>query len=98
MRLRVVCGLAVTIASFCPTNVFSSVDFPAFGRPMMEAKPERIEVVSNQQSATQQGFLHEFCELRIRLASAVTARCRCCLCEPAPRAHCSLQAPRNPTL
>src|SRR5579862_2364004 len=41
MRLRVVCGLRVTIASFSPTRAFSSVDLPALGRPMMETKPER---------------------------------------------------------
>src|SRR5271165_3201736 len=41
MRLRVVCGLRVTMASFSPTSAFSSVDFPALGRPMMETKPER---------------------------------------------------------
>jgi hypothetical protein len=36
----VVCGLCVTIATFSPTKAFSSVDFPALGRPMMETKPE----------------------------------------------------------
>src|SRR5271167_804629 len=41
MRLRVVCGFEVTIATFCPTNRFSSVDFPAFGRPMMATNPAR---------------------------------------------------------
>src|SRR5229473_1529606 len=41
MRLRVVCGLEVTIAIFCPTRRFMSVDFPAFGRPMMATNPER---------------------------------------------------------
>src|SRR5208282_584866 len=39
MRLRVVCGLDVTMATFCPTNRFSSVDFPAFGRPTMATNP-----------------------------------------------------------
>jgi GTP-binding protein Era len=33
MRLRVVCGFGVTIASFSPTSRFSSVLLPAFGRP-----------------------------------------------------------------
>jgi hypothetical protein len=37
----VVCGLGVTMASFSPTSLFSSVDLPALGRPMMETKPER---------------------------------------------------------
>src|SRR5664280_1843529 len=41
MRLRVVCGLRVTIASFSPTSAFSRVDFPALGRPMMETNPDR---------------------------------------------------------
>src|SRR6266404_1765041 len=41
MRLRVVCGLAVTIAIFCPTRRLSSVDFPAFGRPTMATNPAR---------------------------------------------------------
>ena len=41
MRVRVVCGLWVTMASFCPSSAFSSVDLPAFGRPMMETNPER---------------------------------------------------------
>jgi len=41
MRLRVVWGLRVTMASFSPTSAFSSVDLPALGRPMMETKPER---------------------------------------------------------
>src|ERR1700680_4591600 len=41
MRLRVVCGLEVTMAIFCPTRRFSSVDLPALGRPMMATKPER---------------------------------------------------------
>src|SRR5436305_10669100 len=39
MRLRVVCGLSDTIASFVPTMRLSSVDLPAFGRPMRETKP-----------------------------------------------------------
>src|SRR5271169_1057128 len=41
MRFRVVCGLRVTIASFSPTRAFSRVDFPAFGRPIIETNPER---------------------------------------------------------
>src|SRR5208283_3082847 len=41
MRLRVVCGLRVTMASFSPTSAFNSVDLPALGRPMMETNPER---------------------------------------------------------
>src|SRR5579871_4100228 len=41
MRLRVVCGLGEMMASFSPTSALSSVDFPAFGRPRMQTKPER---------------------------------------------------------
>src|SRR5271170_1398473 len=41
MRLRVVCGFEVTIATFCPTRRFNSVDFPAFGRPTMATNPDR---------------------------------------------------------
>src|SRR5271165_4285424 len=41
MRLRVVCGLRVTMASFSPTSAFNRVDLPALGRPMMETNPER---------------------------------------------------------
>src|SRR5437016_7665797 len=40
MRLRVVCGLAETIATFSPTSAFNSVDFPALGRPRMLTKPD----------------------------------------------------------
>src|SRR5436305_8074932 len=39
--VRVVCGLSATIATFCPTRAFSSVDLPAFGRPMIETNPDR---------------------------------------------------------
>src|SRR6516162_8807608 len=41
MRLRVVCGFRVTIATFSPTSALSRVDFPALGRPMIETNPER---------------------------------------------------------
>src|SRR5262249_31956295 len=41
MRLRVVWGFEVTIAIFCPTSRFTSVDFPAFGRPTMATNPAR---------------------------------------------------------
>src|SRR5580700_2677499 len=41
MDVRVVCGLSATMATFCPTSAFRSVDFPAFGRPMRETKPDR---------------------------------------------------------
>jgi hypothetical protein len=35
MRVRVVCGRGVTIATFWPTNAFRRVDFPTFDRPTM---------------------------------------------------------------
>src|SRR5271169_2285329 len=41
MRLRVVWGLRVTIATFSPTSALSSVDLPALGRPRIETNPER---------------------------------------------------------
>src|SRR5436309_2828528 len=41
MRLRVVCGLSVTIATFCPTTRFTNVDLPAFGRPTIATNPAR---------------------------------------------------------
>ena len=39
MRLRVVCGLGVTMASFSPTMALSRVDLPTLGRPMMATVP-----------------------------------------------------------
>ena len=38
MRLRVVCGLAETMATFSPVRAFSSVLFPALGRPRYSDK------------------------------------------------------------
>src|SRR5215470_13943458 len=40
-RVRVVCGLGVTIASLRPTSRFSSVDLPAFGAPISATWPHR---------------------------------------------------------
>src|SRR5215470_6846599 len=40
MRFRVVCGFEVTMAIFCPTRRFTSVDFPAFGRPTIATNPD----------------------------------------------------------
>src|SRR5580692_912682 len=42
MRVRVVCGLAVTMATFSPMSALTSVDLPALGRPMTETNPDRI--------------------------------------------------------
>ena len=41
MRLRVVCGLLLTMATFSPTIAFIIVDLPTFGRPTIAANPER---------------------------------------------------------
>src|SRR5205823_6506430 len=43
MRLRVVCGLGVTMATLAPTSAFSSVDLPTFGRPTIAAARARRE-------------------------------------------------------
>src|SRR3954471_14502770 len=40
MRLRVVCGLAVTMATFSPMSAFSSVLLPTLGRPRMATNPD----------------------------------------------------------
>ncbi len=40
MRLRVVCGLAVTMATFSPVSALSSVLLPTLGRPRMATNPD----------------------------------------------------------
>src|SRR3989441_2623888 len=45
MRLRVVCGLGVTMATLAPTRAFRSVDLPTFGRPTMAAYPARWAIL-----------------------------------------------------
>ena len=40
IRFRVVCGFAVTIATFSPVSAFSSVLLPAFGRPSIATNPD----------------------------------------------------------
>src|SRR5262245_2122223 len=40
-RLRVVCGLSETIATFSPTRRLTSVDFPTLGRPTTDTSPAR---------------------------------------------------------
>ena len=42
IRLRVVCGLGVTMASFSPTIRLSSVDLPTLGRPKMATVPATV--------------------------------------------------------
>src|SRR4029077_10887760 len=41
-RVRVVCGLGVTMASLRPTRRLSSVDLPAFGAPISATYPHRV--------------------------------------------------------
>src|SRR5262245_37105262 len=43
-RVRVVCGLGVTIASFWPTSWLSNVDLPAFGAPISATWPHRVGI------------------------------------------------------
>ena len=40
MRLRVVCGLAVTMATFSPVRALRSVLLPTLGRPRMATNPD----------------------------------------------------------
>src|ERR1700722_8258267 len=40
MRFRVVCGLEVTIAIFCPTSRLTKVLLPALGRPTIATNPD----------------------------------------------------------
>src|SRR5579862_2384302 len=71
MRLRVVCGLRVTIATFSPTRAFSSVDLPALGRPMMETKPLRTNALDRGGGRGQtdtQAFHPAICRLKDLIA------------------------------
>src|SRR5450756_1449503 len=43
---RVVWGRAEVIATFVPTSAFVRVDLPAFGRPMIDANPDRNSVTT----------------------------------------------------
>src|SRR5215217_2480830 len=40
IRVRVVCALAETIATFCPTIALTSVDLPALGAPTTATSPQ----------------------------------------------------------
>jgi hypothetical protein len=40
-RVRVVCALAVTIATFWPTSALTRVDLPALGAPTTATNPQR---------------------------------------------------------
>ena len=40
MRLRVVWGLSLMMAIFCPISALISVDLPTFGRPITAANPD----------------------------------------------------------
>jgi hypothetical protein len=52
MVCRVVCGRLEVIATFEPTSALVKVDFPVFGRPTKQTKPERNSVI---------GRIHYFC-------------------------------------
>src|SRR6516225_1815246 len=51
-RVRVVCGLGVTIASLWPTSRLSSVDLPAFGAPISATWPHRVGVARSSANAS----------------------------------------------
>jgi hypothetical protein len=42
MRVRVVWTFWLTIETLAPTSALTSVDFPAFGRPITLTKPHRV--------------------------------------------------------
>src|SRR5689334_456348 len=46
IAVRVVCGRGATMASLVPSSAFSSVDFPALGRPRIETNPARYFTAS----------------------------------------------------
>src|SRR5271167_896740 len=72
MRLRVVCGFEVTIATFCPTKRFNSVDFPALGRPTIATNPDRYFSLGPLFSSTPPLFSVLSV---VSAASAVSAKC-----------------------
>src|SRR6478735_8646849 len=50
---RVVCGLSVTIETFSPTTRFTNVDFPEFGRPMIETNPDLLMSLGSERLQSQ---------------------------------------------
>src|SRR5262249_1387012 len=60
MRLRVVCGLGVTMARFSPHIGLSSVELPTVGRPTIAQKPARAMgasfIMSGAMNATASSF------------------------------------------
>src|SRR5712692_7791699 len=58
MRLRVVCATGDTMATLCPTRAFSSVDFPAFGRPTMATNPD-LKLMHRDDSSRMRASPHE---------------------------------------
>src|SRR5690242_15839344 len=60
MRLRVVCGLGVTMASFSPHILLSNVDLPTLGRPTSAQNPARgmgpSFIMATAMSATASSF------------------------------------------
>src|SRR5579862_2372821 len=90
MRLRVVCGFEVTMAIFCPTSRFTSVDFPAFGRPTIATNPARYPLLfsfvtpclcASVAALPLSFFFRKLKTYNLRLTTA------CHLCEP-----CALRA------
>lgn len=45
IRLRVVCGLLVTMATFSPTRALVRVDLPTLGRPHRVMMPDFLIVI-----------------------------------------------------
>ncbi len=60
-RTRVVCALALTMATFWPTSALTRVDLPALGAPTMAIRPQRSG--------------HGFNSVRRARAAAVSASC-----------------------
>src|SRR5690554_5236666 len=61
MARLVVCGFALVIAIFSPTNAFVSVDFPTLGRPTKVTNPLRVVSVIVRLLFLACGAFHEHC-------------------------------------
>src|SRR6266516_1831167 len=68
MRLRVVCGLGVTMATLAPTSALSSVDLPTFGRPTMAAYPARWAIAALRRAAERHPWPHRTARVGLRTA------------------------------
>src|SRR5688572_5040210 len=87
-RCRVVCGLSVTMLSFSPTSVFSSVDLPTFGLPTMATNPQRPSPASLL--LTRQHHEHRGGGFLLRSASALSSTGRLNI----PFSNCALDDER----